>query len=153
MALADTLVLAGREKPELIVDYATLTGACINAVTTRYSGVFTNRVELHPVLKRSGQECGERVWPFPMGKEFLEELKSETADLRQCSPNGGGDHILAASFLNEFVEPSIPWIHIDLSATTRKGGLAHIPSEITGFGVRYSLHLLLNNDPLKYVAS
>ena len=153
MALADTLVLAGREKPELIVDYATLTGACINAVTTRYSGVFTNRAELHPVLKRSGQECGERVWPFPMGKEFLEELKSETADLRQCSPNGGGDHILAASFLNEFVEPSIPWIHIDLSATTRKGGLAHIPSEITGFGVRYSLHLLLNNDPMKYVAS
>ncbi|MEM7501314.1 MAG: leucyl aminopeptidase family protein [Pseudomonadota bacterium] len=153
MALADTLVLAGREKPELIVDFATLTGACINAVTTRYSGVFTNRVELHPVLKRSGQECGERVWPFPMGKEFLEELKSETADLRQCSPNGGGDHILAASFLNEFVEPSIPWIHIDLSATTRKGGLAHIPSEITGFGVRYSLHLLLNNDPMKHVAS
>lgn len=153
MALADTLVLAGREKPELIVDYATLTGACINAVTTRYSGVFTNRMELHPLLKRSGRECGERVWPFPMGKEFLEELKSETADLRQCSPNGGGDHILAASFLNEFVEPSIPWIHIDLSATTRKGGLAHIPSEITGFGVRYSLHLLLNNDPVQYVAN
>ena len=87
-----------------MLDYATLTGACVTAITTRYSGVFTNHADLHPVLKRSGRESGERVWPFPIGKEFLEELKSETADLMQCSPGGGGDHILAASFLNEFVD-------------------------------------------------
>lgn len=151
MALADTLVFAAREEPSLVIDYATLTGACINAVTTRYSGVFSNRPRLHPLLKRCGQACGERVWPFPMGKEFLDELKSETADIRQCSPSSGGDHILAASFLNEFVDPEIPWLHIDLSATTRKGGLAHVPSEITGFGVRYSVSLLLDHDPLAYL--
>jgi len=148
MVLADTLYLASQEKPNFILDFATLTGACMNAVTTQYSGVFTNRQGLHQVLEESGRKCGERVWPFPIGKEFLNKLKSETADLMQCSPGGGGDHILAASFLNEFVDPSIPWVHIDLSAATNKGGLAHIPSKITGFGVRFSLNLLLNENIL-----
>ncbi len=146
MVLADTLALASRERPRLIVDFATLTGACITAVTTRYSGVFTNRPELHPVLKRAGRESGERVWPFPAGKEFLEDLKSETADIAQCLPDGAGDHILAATFLNEFVPAKIPWIHVDLSAAKCKGGLAHVPTEITGFGVRYALQLLLNTE-------
>ena len=144
MALADALTLACQDAPQVIIDYATLTGACVNAVTTRYSGVFTNRPDLHPVLKKAGQDSGERVWPFPIGKEFLEELKSDTADLKQCSPSGGGDHILAASFLQEFVDDKYPWIHIDLSACMRTGGLAHIPTEITGFGVRLSMHLVLD---------
>jgi leucyl aminopeptidase len=144
MALADTLTLAAREKPALLIDYATLTGACINAITPRYSGVFSNRQKLHPVLKKTGIECGERVWPFPMGKEFLEELKSDSADLKQCSPSAGGDHILAATFLNEFVDKAIPWVHIDLSACMRKGGLAHIPTDISGFGVRFTMSLILD---------
>jgi len=146
MALADALVLASRDKPKAIIDYATLTGACVSAVTARYSGVFTNKPDLHPVLKKSGRESGERVWPFPIGKEFLEELKSETADLKQCSPGGGGDHILAASFLQEFVDKKISWVHVDLSACTRKGGLAHVPTEITGFGVRFSLNLIIDKN-------
>jgi len=148
MALADTLVFASRDKPAFILDYATLTGACMTAITTRYSGVFTNHPDLHPLLKKSGRDSGERVWPFPVGKEFLEELKSDTADLMQCSANGGGDHILAASFLNEFVDAKIPWVHVDLSACKRKGGLAHVPTEITGFGVRFSLHLILDKNVL-----
>tara|TARA_B100001750_G_scaffold217952_1_gene203690 strand:- start:110 stop:1633 length:1524 start_codon:yes stop_codon:yes gene_type:complete len=146
MALADALVLASRDKPEALIDYATLTGACISAITKRYSGVFTNRPDLHPILKKCGRDSGERVWPFPIGKEFLEELKSETADIMQCSPGEGGDHILAASFLEEFVDKTIPWVHVDLSACTRKGGLAHIPTEITGFGVRFTLHLILDSN-------
>ena len=148
MALADALVLACKDKPELIMDFATLTGACMNAVTTRYSGVFTNRPRWHPILKRSGRDSGERVWPFPIGGEFMEELKSDTADLQQCAPNGGGDHILAGTFLNEFVDKDIPWVHVDLSACKRKGGLAHVPSEITGFGVRYTMNLLIDKNAL-----
>lgn len=148
MALADALVMAAADNPKFILDYATLTGACMNAVTTRYSGVFTNRSELHPVLKRAGQDSGERVWPFPIGKEFLADLKSDTADLKQCSPNSGGDHILAATFLREFVDPNIPWIHMDLSACSRKGGLGHIPTDITGFGVRFTTHLILDKQIL-----
>ena len=148
MALADALVLACRDKPDLIIDFATLTGACMNAITTRYSGVFTNRPRWHPILKRSGRDSGERVWPFPIGSEFMEELKSDTADMQQCAPNGGGDHILAGSFLNEFVDSKIPWVHVDLSACKRKGGLAHVPSDITGFGVRYTMNLLIDKNAL-----
>jgi len=149
MVLADTLTLANREGPRLIVDYATLTGAVINAVTTRYSGVFTNRAEWHPRLKRNGRASGERVWPFPIGAEFLEDLASDNADIQQCSVKSIGDHILAASFLAEFVGNETPWVHVDLAAGNHKGGLAHIPTEITGFGVRYTLGLLLDDDILQ----
>ena len=152
MALADALVMASREKPKLVVDYATLTGACMNAVTTRYSGVFTNKPDLHPILKKAGRSSGERVWPFPIGKEFLEELKSDTADIKQCSPSSGGDHILAGSFLAEFVENDTPWVHVDLSACQRKGGLAHVPTEITGFGIRFSTTLIVDKDIVSIVS-
>ncbi|MEM8682990.1 MAG: leucyl aminopeptidase family protein [Pseudomonadota bacterium] len=144
MALADTLVLASREKPAMIVDYATLTGTCISAITTRYAGVFTNREEWHTKLQRIGADSGERVWPFPIGKEFLSELDSPVADLMQCSPNGAGDHILAGSFLGEFIENDVAWLHMDLSAGNHKGGLAHVPTEVTGFGVRYTMNLVLD---------
>jgi leucyl aminopeptidase len=144
MVLADTLTLASRDKPKLMMDYATLTGSVINAVTTRYSGVFTNKSEWHPRLKRAGQNCGERVWPFPIGKEFLTDLKCDVGDIMQCSPNASGDHILAGSFLAEFVEHNTPWVHVDLAASNHKGGLGHVPTEVTGFGVRYTISLLLD---------
>ena len=118
------------------------------AITTEYSGVFTNRPDWHPILKKTGQNSGERVWPFPINKEFLPKIKSEIADLKQCAPNGGGDHILAAVFLNEFIENDVPWIHVDLSAGKHKGGLAHILTDITGFGVRYTMSLILDQNIL-----
>jgi leucyl aminopeptidase len=149
MALADALVLASRDNPGIIFDYATLTGTCVSAITTRYSGVFTNRPSLHPHLKRTGRESGERVWPFPIGKEFMEDLRSETADFMQCSPKGSGDHILAASFLSEFVEKDTPWVHMDLSASDNDGGLAHVASKFTGFGVRYTMSVILDENLFK----
>ena len=149
MALADTLVLASREKPGIIVDYATLTGSCIRALTTRYSGVFTNREQLHGDLVDVGERSGERVWPFPIGKEFMEDLKSETADFLQCSVKGVGDHILAASFLAEFVENDVPWVHMDLAAGENRRGLGHIASRFTGFGVRYTMSAILDKDLFK----
>ena len=149
MALADTLVLASRDEPGMIFDFATLTGSCIRALTTRYSGVFTNRDDLHPVLTAVGERCGERVWPFPIGEEFMEDLKSDTADFLQCSVKGTGDHILAASFLAEFVEGDIPWVHMDLSAGDNEGGLGHIASKFTGFGVRYTMSAILDEKLLE----
>ena len=149
MALADTLVLTSREKPGIIFDYATLTGSCIRALTTRYSGVFSNRSKLHPILKRVGRTSGERVWPFPIGKEFLEDLKSDTADFLQCSPKGNGDHILAASFLAEFIENDVPWVHMDLGAGDNDGGLGHVASKFTGFGVRYTMSAILDENLFK----
>ena len=142
MVLADTLALAAREHPAVIIDYATLTGSCIAALTERYSGVFSNRPAANALLQQAGAQSGERVWPFPMDEDYDELLKSDVADVKQCSAETAGDHILAARFLSRFVPQAIPWIHVDLSAGQHKGGLAHIPTEITGFGVRLTTELL-----------
>ena len=144
MVLADTLTLAGRSRPRLIVDYATLTGACVYALGTGYSGVFSNRDAWLPALAAAGRDSGERIWPFPMDEDYDRSLESDIADLKQCAPDGDADHILAARFLRRFVPRGTPWIHLDLSSGSRKGGLAHIPTEVTGFGVRLSLRLLLD---------
>jgi leucyl aminopeptidase len=144
MVLADTLALASRDNPDLILDYATLTGACVTALTERYSGAFTNRAEWNPTLEAAGRACGERVWPFPMDEDYDGELESGIADVLQCTPDSKGDHILAARFLNRFVPQEIPWIHLDLASSNRSGGLAHVPTDFTGFGVRYSVQLLID---------
>ncbi len=145
LVLADTLALAAREKPALILDYATLTGACVYALTERYSGVFSNRPALAEWLVASGRRCGERVWPFPMDADYDDDIKSRVADIRQCSENGSGDHILAARFLQRFVPPASAWAHIDLSSASRKDGLGHLPGGPTGFGVRLGLASLLDD--------
>jgi leucyl aminopeptidase len=142
MVLADTLALAAREKPALLLDFATLTGACVNAITDRYSGAFTNRHDLHEALQSAGRASGERVWCFPMDEDFDHELESTVADVLQCAVESKGDHILAARFLSRFVPRDLAWVHIDLAASERKGGLAHVPTEFTGFGVRYAARLL-----------
>jgi leucyl aminopeptidase len=142
MVLADTLTLATREKPRLVLDFATLTGACVVALGDRYAGAFTNRAGLHEWLQRTGRDSGERVWCFPMDEDYDQELESKVADVQQCTPDSKGDHILAARFLGRFVEPGVPWVHFDLAASEHKGGLGHVPTEFTGFGVRYAVHLL-----------
>lgn len=149
MVLADTLALAAKEKPALIIDYATLTGACKAALTNRYSGVFSNRAGAARHLLGVGTASGERVWPFPFDGDFDESLRSEVADIKQCAIEGSGDHIFAARFLSRFVPDDIAWVHMDLSAGQNKGGLGAIPTEITGFGVAYTLELLADTDPAK----
>jgi leucyl aminopeptidase len=145
MLLADTLALAARAKPKLIVDYATLTGACVMALSERYAGVFTNRASLRPVLESAGVASGERVWTFPMDEDFDSDLESRVADVLQCAVDARADHILAARFLKRFVPDNIAWAHVDLAPSERKGGLGHVTTDITGFGVRYSLNLLLDS--------
>jgi leucyl aminopeptidase len=142
MVLADTLALAARAKPRAIIDYATLTGACVYALTERYSGAFTNRPQTRERIEAAGVDSGERVWCFPMDEDFDSDLESAVADVLQCTTEGKGDHILAARFLGRFVPSDIPWLHVDLSAGSRAGGLAHVPTDITGFGVRFTLALL-----------
>jgi len=144
MVLCDTLALASKEKPNLIIDYATLTGACVYALGTSYSGIFTNDVKLLPTLVQAGRDSGERVWPFPMDDDFDRLIESDVADIKQCSRESGQDQILAARFLQHFVKHNVKWIHIDLSSSRSKGGLAHIPTDTTGFGIRYTLNLLLD---------
>ncbi|MFK7885375.1 MAG: M17 family metallopeptidase [Gammaproteobacteria bacterium] len=147
MALADTLVLASKNKPELMLDYATLTGACVGALTTAYSGVFTNRDALHGDLIDAGKLSGERVWPFPLDADFDKAIDSSVADVKQCAASGSGDHIHAARFLQRFVDKSVPWVHMDLSAGNNKGGLSHVQTDTTGFGVHVSTAFILDGTP------
>jgi len=145
MVLSDTLALASKEKPSLILDFATLTGGCMYSIGTSYSGVFTNKKEWHADLIKAGEDSGERVWPFPLDEDFDEMIKSDIADVKQCSQESGVDHILASRFLQRFVKHDTPWVHMDLSSSNKKGGLAHVPTDTIGFGVRYTVNLLLNN--------
>lgn len=145
MVLADTLALAARKQPQLMIDFATLTGACIVALTERMSGVFTNREAWRASLEQAGRDSGERVWSFPMDEDFDSDLNSPVADILQCTPDSKGDHILAARFLNRFVPAEIPWVHVDLAAGNRSGGLGHIATDCTGFGVRFAVEWLLKH--------
>ena len=149
MALADTLALAARTRPRLMIDFGTLTGACVYALTERMSGVFANRPGLARRLIEAGRTSGERVWSFPFEEDFDTDLESKVADILQCAVEGKGDHILATRFLSRFVPHELPWAHVDLSSATRAGGLGHINTDITGFGVRFALELILKQNVLK----
>ncbi len=146
MVLADTLALASRSKPASIVDFATLTGACMQALGNRMSGAFTNRPAWRADIEAAGRESGERVWCMPMDADYDRDIDSKVADVAQCRVDGRGDHIYAARFLSRFVGEEIPWLHVDLSAATREGGLGHVPTDITGFGVRFLASLLLDRE-------
>ena len=148
MVLADTLALAGRTKPRFMIDFATLTGACVYALTERMSGVFTNREALAGKLMEAGRVSGERVWAFPFAEDYDADIESKVADVMQCAVEGKGDHIHATRFLSRFVPAGTPWAHVDLASATRSGGLAHVTTEVTGFGVRFALELLLRQNLL-----
>jgi leucyl aminopeptidase len=135
MVLADTLHFATKDKPDFVVDFATLTGASIRALDTRRSALFSNRPEWLEKVRKIGDRIGERVWPFPIDSDDFESLKSEVADVKQCADHNNCDHIFAAAFLSQFVN-EIPWVHVDLSASKNKGGLGLMPHAATGFGVR-----------------
>ncbi len=141
MVLADTLTLASRARPDLIVDYATLTGSMHVALGTRMSGIFANRPGWQERAIRAGNNSGERVLAFPLESDYDTALDSKIADVKQCSDEGNADHILAARFLSKFIDDR-PWIHMDLSASSHKGGLGAVASDVTGFGVAWTLELL-----------
>ncbi len=144
MVLADTLTLASREKPECVIDFATLTGAAVRSLGTKFAAGFTNRKKLHATIVEAGTQSGERVWTFPLDPTYFKSLESKVADTLQCTRGSGPDHIFAACFLSKFLEKDVPWVHIDLATSENEGGLAHVDSLFTGFGVRW-LHTFLES--------
>lgn len=101
-------------KPEAIVDVATLTGACVVALGPLCTGVLSNRPALGEQLTAAAGRAGEKFWPLPLFDEYLEQLKSPIADLRNTGNRYGGT-ITAALFLREFVEAATPWAHLDIA--------------------------------------
>jgi leucyl aminopeptidase len=95
-----------------------------------------------------GSAVGERVCAFPFDADYEADLDSKIADIKQCTLDSEGDHILAARFLARFIVGDVPWLHMDLSSSNRKGGLGAVASDVTGFGVAFSFRLLqeLNKD-------
>ena len=141
MVLADTLTLAARERPDAMMDFATLTGSMHAALGSRYSGIFSNRDDLVQKALAAGKSSGERIWAFPFDADYDAELESKVADIKQCTLEGEADHILAARFLSRFVD-EVPWLHMDLSASNNKGGLGAVGSDVTGFGVAWGIDML-----------
>ena len=138
MVLADALHLAAREKPQLICDFATLTGSMHYALGSRMSGVFATSSALAHAASRAGTASGERIVVFPQPEDYDAALESTVADVKQCTLEGEADHILATRFLGRFVGDT-PWLHMDLSAHNCKGGLCAVATDITGFGVAWAL--------------
>ncbi|MGC2049847.1 MAG: leucyl aminopeptidase family protein [Gallionella sp.] len=142
MVLADTLTLASREKPDLLIDFATLTGSMHVALGARYSGILGNRDALLQQAVQAGQQSGERLCAFPMDDDYEPALDSKVADIKQCTLDGEADHILAARFLKRFLENDVPWLHVDLSSSRCEGGLGSVAGDVTGFGVGWGLRML-----------
>jgi len=141
LVLADALLLAGRTKPDALIDLATLTGAARVALGTQYAAVFGTEQRLVDALIAAGRASGERLWQLPLVPEYREDLKSPVADLRNV---GGGDAgtIVAAVFLEQFVE-GVPWAHIDIAATAFADKETPLgPRGATGFGVRLLVEYL-----------
>jgi leucyl aminopeptidase len=142
MVLADTLTMAAREQPDLIVDFATLTGAMWTAVGSRMSGVLSNRDEWAQRAVSLGAAVGERLVAFPLPADYDESLESKVADVKQCDhTTGKADHILAGRFLGRFVDDR-PWVHVDLSSVTHPGGLGAVAHDVNGTGVAWAVALL-----------
>jgi leucyl aminopeptidase len=136
LILADALAYSARFDPAILVDLATLTGACLIALGTKVAAVFATTADLDRRIREGGSRVGERYWPMPLWKEYGEALKSEVADLKNIAVREGGA-IFAAMFLKNFVPEGVDWAHLDIAgpAWTDENASIFRPGG-TGFGVR-----------------
>jgi leucyl aminopeptidase len=116
LILADALYEACSTTPDLIIDFATLTGAARIAMGTDIPAFFCNHEPTAQNLLESATQCQDPLWPLPLYPGYKKHLKSATADLSSTGKSSYGGAITAALFLEHFVAPSLPWIHIDLMA-------------------------------------
>ena len=145
MVLADALHYAKKYKPELVLDFATLTGAAVRSVGTEGISMMANASEaVKNKIKKSGFSVHERIIEFPLWKEYGEQMKSNIADLKNLGGPYAG-HITAAKFLEHFTGKEYPWVHFDIAGhayLTRAN--AYRPKEGTGAGVRLMFDFLKN---------
>jgi leucyl aminopeptidase len=138
LVLADALVKATETKPDVIVDVATLTGACVVALGERVSGLLGNDETLTDQVKAAGHRAGEAFWPLPITAEMTEKVRtnSKVADLAQHNSERWGGTLYAAAFLQEFVGDT-RWAHLDVAgpAFNDKSAHGYTPSGGTGIAV------------------
>ncbi|HEU4603058.1 MAG TPA: leucyl aminopeptidase, partial [Steroidobacteraceae bacterium] len=120
LILCDAITYARRYKPDVVIDIATLTGACVIALGSHLSGLFSNDEDLSAALKEAGERADDRAWPMPVGEEYAEQLKSNFADFANVAGREGGA-VTAACFLGKFTE-GLRWAHLDIAGTAYQGG-------------------------------
>ncbi len=148
LVMADGLVLATEQnpRPDAIVDIATLTGACQRALGVLCAGVMGNNPRLVEQLEGAAERTDERIWEFPLVRNYRKELDSEIADLKNVGGENAGQ-ITAGLFLEEFVD-GIPWAHIDIAGTARvDSDQTWRPKGPTGFGTRLLMDFLMRFKP------
>lgn len=143
LILCDALTWAQREySPEVVIDLATLTGACVVALGHYAAGLFANDDILSRQIQETGERVGDRYWPLPLWDCYFDDLSSDVADMMNVGGREGGT-INAALFLKQFIEEGTRWAHLDIAGT----GFGAKKSPIyngggTGFGVRTLLELV-----------
>jgi leucyl aminopeptidase len=141
--LADALDYAKKYQPDLVLNFATLTGALAMALGDELIGAFTNRPKLIPKLQKAAETTGEKICFLPLDQDYEQFLKSDFADVRNIGSTRSGDTINAALFLEKFT--SYPWIHLDIASvawTTREK--PYRPKGATGTSVRLAIEFLKN---------
>jgi leucyl aminopeptidase len=147
LTLADALVYACKLEPDAVVDLATLTGACVIALGEEIAGLWSPSDALAQGLLEAGAQGGENLWRMPLRASYREGLKSGLADMKNTGPRPGGS-ITAALFLQDFVEPSVPWAHLDIAGTVWSDkGRGLDPAGATGFGVRTLVNWVRSGGP------
>jgi leucyl aminopeptidase len=116
VVLADALALACESSPDLVIDFATLTGAARIALGADLMPVFSNRQEIAQGIQQAGEEVDDPMWIMPLFRPYRKLIESPIADLSNSGKSSYGGCITAALFLEHFVEPEIPWVHIDTFA-------------------------------------
>jgi leucyl aminopeptidase len=136
LILADALSLAAEEKPECIIDMATLTGAMVVSLGRHAIGMFSNDDGLAGALQEAGEATHERVWRMPLWPEYGELMKSDLADIKNISETSEAGSVTAAAFLKEFVGEA-KWAHLDIAAVDHvKWQHPYLDKGATGMGVR-----------------
>ncbi len=120
LILCDAITYTRRFKPAAVVDVATLTGACIVALGNHFSGLMSNDEALADELESAGIRADDRAWRLPIGEEYVEQLKSNFADIANIGGREGGAST-AASFLWKFAK-DLRWAHLDVAGTAWLGG-------------------------------
>jgi leucyl aminopeptidase len=135
LVLADGLALAVEMKPDLVVDIATLTGACKVALGTHIGGLVSNDDQAAELVSDAARAAGEKMWRLPLEREYASLIESDIADMKNTAGRWGGA-ITAALILSEFVGDT-PWVHLDIAGPARAEKAEHyVPKGGTGFGVR-----------------
>nr|WP_246186784.1 leucyl aminopeptidase [Microlunatus speluncae] len=138
LVMADAIVRAGEDKPDLIVDVATLTGACVVALGNRTSGLMAADDETADRVLDAAEAAGEAAWQLPIPTETRAKLDSKVADLRSTGTDRAGGALIAAAFLREFVPDNVGWAHLDIAGSAFNGGepYGYTPAGGTGVAVR-----------------